>query len=180
MKTIMGKKHGPSIYTHLVPWIFPACCAAAYLILGAMAPDRTLTALGAAGKILIQAALPLLLAFAMMVLLNIYITPAHIAKFMGARVGVKGVLLSSLAGIVSMGPIFAWYPFLKALREKGVADFYLANFLSSRAVKPALLPVLFTYFGCRFALVFTSVCIAGALIVAAVVGMTDTNARRLP
>jgi uncharacterized membrane protein YraQ (UPF0718 family) len=174
------KKNPFAIFSRSGPWIFPAGCAAAYLILWTITPDQTLTALETAGRILMKATLPLLLAFAMMVLLNRYITPAHIIKFMGRRLGVKGILLSSVAGIISMGPIFAWYPFLKALREKGAADFYLANFLSSRAVKPILLPVLLAYFGWRFSLVFTITGIADALIIAAVVGITDRNARHLP
>jgi len=68
-----------------------------------------------------------------------------------------------------MGPIYAWYPFLASLKEKGAVDFYLANFLSSRAVKPALLPLMITYFGWQYSLVFALFGVLSALLVATVV-----------
>ena len=155
------------------PWIFPTCAAIVYLILLVVAPVRTWVALQAVGRILTQTALPLLLAFLMMFLLNLFITPAHVSRFMGRRAGIKGVFLSAVAGIVSMGPIFAWYPLLKALRDKGAVDFHLASFLSNRTVKPVMLPLMITYFGWRFSLIFTGVSIIGALLTAAVVSLTS-------
>ncbi len=150
-------------------WLFPAGVIVVYLTIYFVVPDRTVNALMASGNVLKQMALPLLLAFVMMVVLNLFITPTHVSRFLGSRAGIKGVLLSSVAGILSMGPVYAWLPFLAAIREKGASDFHLANFLSSRAVKPVLLPLIIGYFGWRFALVFTVLNMAGALLVAAVV-----------
>ena len=76
----------------------------------------------------------------MMIVLNLFIAPSHVSRFLGRRAGITGVLLSSVAGILSMGPVVAWLPFLAAIREKSASDFHVANFLSSRAVKPVLLP----------------------------------------
>ena len=59
--------------------------------------------------------------------------------------------------------------FLKALREKGASDFHLANFLSNRAVKPVFLPLLIVYFGWRFSLIFITLNMLGAVLVAALV-----------
>jgi len=143
--------------------------AVAYLILWVMAPDRSSHALRAAGHILLQASLPLLLAFFMMFMLNLFVTPAHVTRFMGGKAGARGILLSSVAGIVSMGPVYAWYPFLASLKEKGASDFYLVNFLSNRAVKPALIPLMITYFGWRFSLVFALFGVFSALLAATVV-----------
>ncbi len=150
-------------------WIFPMCVAAAYLILGVAAPDRTFQALNAAGRIMIQVSLPLLLAVLMMFLLNLFVTPAHVTRFMGRKAGPLGILLSSAAGVVSMGPVYAWYPFLASLKEKGASDFHLANFLSSRAVKPVLMPLMIAYFGWRFSLLFALFGVLSALVVATVV-----------
>ena len=138
-------------------------------------PDRIITALKASGTVLKQTTLPLLLAFIMMFLLNMFITPGYVSRFLGSRAGVKGVLLSSAAGILSMGPIYAWFPFLKALREKGASDFHLANFLSNRAVKPVLLPLLIAYFGWRFSLIFILLNMMGALLVATAVAFFGKN-----
>jgi uncharacterized membrane protein YraQ (UPF0718 family) len=152
-------------------WIFPASVAGIYLILLVITPEQAWIGVRAAGRVLIQAALPLLIAFGMMFLLNLFITPVHVSRFMGSGAGVRGVLLSAVAGIISMGPIFAWYPFLESLRIKGASDFHLANFLSHRAVKPALLPMMIIYFGWRFSLVFTVFSIFSALLTATVVGL---------
>jgi len=56
-------------------------------------------------------------------------------------------VLSLVAGIISMGPIYAWYPLLKNLREKGAGTCPIAIFLYSRSIKPFLLPVMIAYFG---------------------------------
>ena len=150
-------------------WIFPICVAAAYVILGVAVPERIWSALHAVGRIVIQVSLPLLLAFFMMFLLNLFVTPAHVTRFMGREAGPLGILLSSAAGIVSMGPVYAWYPFLASLKEKGASDFHLANFLSSRAVKPVLMPLMIAYFGWRFSLFFTLISVLSALLVATAV-----------
>lgn len=167
----MGSKGAKRI----LPWLFPATVIAVYLALYFIAPERTLNSLGSGGKVLLQAALPLILAFVMMFLLNLFITPAHVSRFMGAGSGLKGILLSSAAGIISMGPVYAWYPLLKTLKEKGASDFHLANFLSNRAVKPVLIPMLVIYLGWRFTLVFTLLSILGALMVAVIVDFPGTH-----
>ena len=173
-KTSQARKRGSRVFL----WLFPALTIALYLGLFCFFPGGTLSALKTSGHVLKQAALPMLLAFMMMFLLNMYMTPDHVTRLLGSRAGVKGVLLSSAAGIVSMGPIYAWFPFLKALREKGASDFHLANFLSNRAVKPVFLPLLIVYFGWRFALIFTLLNMAGALFVAAAVSFFNLAKRR--
>jgi len=150
-------------------WLFPLGVVAVYLAIYPIAPDRAVHALMDSGHVLRQMALPLSLAFVMMVILNWYISPAQVTRYLGSRAGIKGVFLSSVAGIVSMGPVMAWLPFLAAIREKGASDFHLANFLTSRAVKPVLLPVMIGYFGWRFSLVFTALNMVAALLVAAAV-----------
>ena len=150
-------------------WLFPISMIAVYMAIYFVSPERTVNALRASGVVLKQMALPLLLAFMMMVILNLFVTPSHVSRFLGSRAGIKGTLLSSVAGILSMGPVYAWLPFLAAIREKGASDFHLANFLSSRAVKPVLLPLMIGYFGWRFSLIFTVLNMVGALFVAAAV-----------
>ena len=157
--------------SHLRSWIFPVCVTGIYLVLLFVTPDRAWDGLQAAGRVLMQVAVPLLLAFGMMVLLNLFISPVHVSNFLGNGAGVRGVLFSAVAGIISMGPIFAWYPFLESLRKKGASDFHLANFLSHRAVKPALWPIMMIYFGWRFSLIFIAVCILSALVTATAVDL---------
>jgi uncharacterized membrane protein YraQ (UPF0718 family) len=150
-------------------WLFPISMVVVYMALYFIAPGSTVKALMASGTVLKQMALPLLLAFLMMVVLNLFVRPAQVSRFLGGRSGIKGVLLSSVAGIISMGPVYAWLPFLTAIRDKGASDFHVANFLSSRAVKPVLLPLMIGYFGWRFSLIFIVLNMVGAWFVAAVV-----------
>jgi uncharacterized membrane protein YraQ (UPF0718 family) len=159
-------------------WLFPIGMLAVYMAVYWVAPNRTVNALLESITVLKQIALPLLVAFVMMVVLNLFVTPAHVTRFLGRRSGIKGIFFSSTAGILSMGPVYAWLPFLAAIREKGASDFYLANFLSCRAVKPVLLPLMIGYFGWRFALIFTVLNMIGALLVAAMVSWFTTNHKK--
>lgn len=158
-------------------WLFPLSVAAVYLVLYPAAPDRIVHALMNSGHVLIRIALPLSLAFVMMMILNWYVSPAQVTRYLGNRVGIKGVFLSSIAGLVSMGPVIAWLPFLAAIREKGASNFHLANFLTSRAVKPVLLPLMIGYFGWRFSLTLTALNMVGALLVAAAVALVCRDRR---
>jgi uncharacterized membrane protein YraQ (UPF0718 family) len=153
-------------------WIFPVCVVIIYLIVWIVLPEKILPALKIIKNISLQMAIPLLISLFMMFLLNMYVSTAHITKFMGKRRGVVGMIFSSIAGIVSMGPIFAWFPFLKTLKDKGMADIYLANFLSCRAVKPVLFPILISYFGWRFSLVFICMSLVGAWGISLIVALS--------
>jgi len=64
-----------------------------------------------------------------------------------------------------MGPIYAWYPMLKVLREKGAKNSLIAIFLGNRAVKPFLLPMMISYFGWIYVLILTVFTIFGSLVV---------------
>ncbi|MCK5349606.1 MAG: hypothetical protein KAJ25_09465, partial [Desulfobacula sp.] len=137
--------------------------------------DSTYRALHMSSSMFLQLALPICLALIMMVVLNRFLSPAVVTLFLGRNAGIKGVFLSSLAGILSMGPVYAWYPLLKNLRDKGATDFHLANFIGNRSVKLVLLPVLIIYWGWYFTSLFVLVSLVGALIVACIVSIFCSN-----
>ena len=62
-----------------------------------------------------------------------------------------------------MGPIYAWYPLIKDLREKGATDFLITIFLGNRAVKPFLLAIMISYFGLIYVLILTFFTLTGAV-----------------
>jgi uncharacterized membrane protein YraQ (UPF0718 family) len=64
---------------------------------------------------------------------------------------------SIIFGIISSGPIYAWYPFLKQMREKGVSLGAIASFLYARAIKIPFLPFLIYFFGFKYAFAFIGV-----------------------
>jgi len=143
--------------------VFPASVLLIYGILFVMMPDRALLAITSSGKLFLIILMPLSLVFILMVILNLFLKPAHITQFLGKGTGIKGIILSATAGIISMGPIYAWYPMLKALREKGVDNSLIAVFLGNRAVKPFLLPIMISYFGWTYVLILVVFTIFGSI-----------------
>ncbi len=144
---------------------FPAFILVIYGILFIVMPDTASIALRSSVKIVLNIAFPLCLVFILMLVLNLFLKPAYITRFLGTGVGIKGIILTVTAGIISMGPIYAWYPMLKDLREKGVGNNLIAIFLGNRAVKPFLLPMMIAYFGWMFVLILTVLTIVGSFAV---------------
>jgi uncharacterized membrane protein YraQ (UPF0718 family) len=145
--------------------LFPTAVLVIYGILFGFVPDRASLALRSSLRVFLNILFPLCLVFILMVVLNLFLRPPHIAKFLGKRSGLKGVFLSATAGIISMGPIYAWYPLLKELRNRGAENSLIAIFLGNRAVKPLLMPVLISYFGWTYALILTVLTVLGSLAV---------------
>ena len=94
------------------------------------------------------------LVFALMVVSNILINQRVITKYF-KKPGIKKWIFVIVAGILSTGPIYLWYPLLAELRDKGVGHGFLATFLYNRAIKIPLLPVAIFYFGVKYILILT-------------------------
>ena len=152
-------------------WAFLVGVFTLYTILFSISSARVVTALRTSGNIMLQIAVPLFIAFIVMVVFNFFSGHEKISSFLVRRQGIAGIVFSSLAGILSMGPIYAWYPLLAALREKNVSDFHLANFLSNRAIKPFLFPVMVFYFGWLYTLILNILLLIGSLLTAKVVSI---------
>ena len=160
--------------------LFLAAVIIVYLILFVAMPDKASDALGSSIDVALRILLPLGVAFIAMVVLNLFVKPSQVVRFLGRGAGAKGVLLSTVAGIISMGPIYAWYPLLKELREKGAGNSHLAIFLGNRAVKPFLLLVMIAYFGWAFVVILTVFTVVESLIVGWCVGAFAKGENRLP
>jgi uncharacterized membrane protein YraQ (UPF0718 family) len=145
--------------------IFPGCVLAIYGIVFVISPAGAEKAFSSSAGIFRNLMIPLSLVFTLMVLMNLFLKPAHIIRFLGKESGGKGIILSAAAGIISMGPIYAWYPLLRELRQKGATNSLIAVFLGNRAVKPFLLPIMISYFGGIYVVLLTLFTIAGSLAV---------------
>ena len=146
-------------------FIFPACVLVIYGILFTINPDNTLMALKTSIHLLFIIAQPLVFVFVTMLVLNLFVKPAQIVRLFGKGVRIKGIVLSVVAGIISMGPIYAWYPLLKNLKEKGTGNCPIAIFLYSRAVKPFFLPVMIAYFGWAYVGILTVLTVFAAIAI---------------
>ena len=152
----------------------------AYGVVFAIMPEKASLALKSSGNILLNMLMPLSLVFILMLLLNLFLKPAQIVKILGRGAGIKGVILSAAAGIISAGPIYVWYPLLKQLRQKGATNAFLAIFLGNRAVKPFLLPIIISYFGWIYVLILTVFTIIGSIVVGYFVGAMVKVKTNLP
>jgi uncharacterized membrane protein YraQ (UPF0718 family) len=145
--------------------IFPVCVVVCYGILCAIEPHKALMAMRTSGNLLLYIALPLVLVFVIMLALNLFVKPAQIVGLFGRGARIKGIVLSVVAGIISMGPIYVWYPLLKNLREEGAGAGPIAIFLYSRAVKPFLLPVMIAYFGWVYVGILTALTVFASIVI---------------
>ena len=145
--------------------LFPSSVLVIYGILFAVMPEKAAMAFKSSSIIFLNIIFPLCLVFILMLVLNLVMKPAHIVKFLGKGTAIRGIILTMIAGIISMGPIYTWYTLLKELREKGVENSLIAIFLGTRAIKPFLLPVMISYFGWIYTIILTVATILGALAV---------------
>ena len=149
--------------------VFPLSVLGLYLALWQVAPEKTIVALRSSIGVFSHVLLPLGMVFLIMIGLNVFLKPPDLAKFLGKGTAISRNLFSAVAGIISAGPIYAWYPILKDLREKGAKHSLIAVFLVNRAVKPFLLPMMISLFGWTYVLALTFLTIAGSLFVGFVV-----------
>ena len=73
-------------------------------------------------------------------------------------------MVAIVAGILSVGSIYMWYPLLKDLEEKGVEKGLIATFLYNRAIKIHLIPLMILYFSGKFILLLTILMIIASVI----------------
>ncbi len=145
--------------------LFPLSVAIVYLVLWLLSPEKTAAALEISTGLFFHILLPLVLVFLFMVMLNLFFKPPQFEKYTQRGAGVKPKLLTAIAGILSSGPIYAWYPILKELRDRGAAPSLMAIFLVNRAVKPALLPVMISLLGWIFVLLLTVLTVSASFCV---------------
>ncbi len=157
--------------------LLPVSVLVVYLALLVLAPQQAAIALRVSTKVFVKILGPLCLAFLLMFVVNLSLRPAQIAKLVGATSGIRGLLIAAGSGIISIGPIYAWYPLLKDLREQGASNALIAVFLNNRAVKPFLLPVMISYFGWVYVFLLTTFTILGAFACGCLIEATGGHSR---
>jgi len=145
--------------------LFPAAVAAVYVVLYIAMPDKTILALRSSCSIVSNIVLPLILVFVVMILMNLFLNPAQTARLIGKKSGIRGKLLPAVAGVISAGPIYAWYPLLRDIKSKGSGNSPLAIFLYNRSIKPYLLPAMVGYFGMVYVIILTVCMLLGSFVV---------------
>lgn len=141
-------------------WLFLFLVALAYGVTAAFEPERAREAIGTFLPMLGEMLPAFAVVFVLMFLVELFLNPERVASWVGNRSGLRGWLVAIVAGMLSTGPVYAWYALLAEMRTKGMRTAMLAAFLYARAIKLPLLPLLAHYFGVRYMLVL-SLFIAG-------------------
>ena len=110
--------------------------------------------------------------------INYFLQPRQIARHLGRESGPMGWLWSLAAGVISHGPMYAWYPMLEDLRSHGMRDGLIVVFFYSRAIKIPLLPMMVDYFGWLFTLVLSLYILLGALVQGWLLELFEARAAR--
>ena len=157
-----GKKTSPPLFfrTSLIALGVVILIYFLLLIVDAEGFER---ALSSAKSILVQV-VPVLAVVVLFMAGTNMIPNSILKKHLGGKSGLKGFLVAVLAGTLSHGPAYAWYPFLAELGKKGVSRGRIAAFLYARAVKIPLLAAMVLYFGPSFTVLFTTLIMLGALL----------------
>ncbi len=159
MKNSAGKPND-----HHGGWWFLALVVALHIGLAVMDPKKSVAARGASWHLIKSIAPVLVLVFGLIFLSNLLLQERWIQRFVGTSSGIRGYAIAAVAGLISAGPVYVWYPLLKDMRAKGMKNSLLAVFLYNRAVKPQWMPILIGYFGLEYTLVLTFWMIIGGFL----------------
>ena len=135
-----------------------------YFLLFIFYPDKIEKSLIISGKLLVQLVPIFLLIIFFMGVINYFVNFNQIKKYVGKKSGLKGWLIVMVAGILSHGPIYMWYPFLKDLQEHGMRSGLVAVFLYNRAIKIPLLPIMIYYFCIKFVILLSIYMVIASII----------------
>ncbi len=127
-------------------------------------PHKTQQALLIAGKLILAIIPVLIFVIILMAVIDYFIKPQKIKKYLGEESGVKGWLIAITFGIISHGSIYAWYPLLKEMRDHGMREGLVAAFIYNRAIKIPFIPLMIYYFGLKFFIILTLYMIIASVI----------------
>lgn len=97
-------------------------------------------------------------------LINYYLKPKSIIKHFGKDSGKKGIFYALAAGIISHGPMYAWYGLISELRTHGAKDELLIIFFYARAIKIPMIPLMLGIFGINFTIIISIYILIFAII----------------
>ncbi len=155
-----GKKQGKSkagLYFLVVVML-------AYLIILIMNKSLFIESLRFFLSLLWKIALVFIGIFVLMVIIEHFVKTERIIKYFGKDAGIKGWLFAIVAGIISTGPMYLWYPLLQNMQKNKASNKFIAVFLYNRSVKVPLLPLMIYYFGLAYTIILAAMMIAASIV----------------
>ncbi len=135
-----------------------------YIVLLLTDAPNALLALQKGASILLSLLPLFLLIITLTALINYFLKPKEIIKHFGKESGAKGVFYALIGGILSHGPMYAWFAMLQDMRSHGLRDGLIAVFMYARAVKLPLLPFMVDLFGLLFTVIMTLYILIAAVL----------------
>ena len=148
-----------------------------YVVLLLADTTHALSALQKAGSILLSLLPLFLLIITLTALINYFLKPKQIIKHFGKDSGAKGIFYALIGGIISHGPMYAWYGMLQDMRSHGLKDGLIAVFMYARAVKLPLLPFMVDLFGLLFTIIMTLYILIAAVVQGKIIDAINTETK---
>lgn len=146
------------------PWIFMLSSIILFLVVYLLNKQKGAVAATYFYHLTLEILPVLVVVFIMMVLINLFLKTATLVKYMGKESGLKGWIVAIVAGILSIGAIYMWFPLLDDLMKKGVKPGLVAVFLYNRGIKLHWLPLMGLYFGLKYMVILTLVTILASIL----------------
>ncbi len=135
-----------------------------YGILLMFFPFKAEIALKETGMLLLKISPILLIVIFISAVINRFINPKELSRHLSKESGLKAWIVALSAGILSHGPMYAWYPLIEELKKKGLRDSLIGMFFYARAVKIPLLPIMIGYFGLKYTIILNLYIILGSIL----------------
>lgn len=105
--------------------------------------------------------------FLLLGLLDVWVPRETMAKYMGEKSGLKGILLAFIIGSAAAGPLYGAFPIAAVFMKKGVKFLNLMIFIGAwSCTKVPMLMFEITYMGLKFAFTRLLIDIPGIIIIA--------------
>jgi len=135
-----------------------------YIVAAIFFNDKATIALNKALTTLATIAPIFILIIFLTAIINFFVSPKKLAKHLGQESGFRGYLIALSAGIVSHGPMYAWYPLIEDLKKHGLKSGLIVTFFYARGLKLPMLPIMAAYFGLFYTVVVSLLLIVFSLL----------------
>ena len=145
-------------------WFFLIMVGIIYLITFFFSKNIFIKALEDGFNIFIGWIWVILLIFLLIFVIDLFIDKKLILKLFKKENIVFSWIFIIVAGIMSMGPIYMWYPILNELKSKGLSNKFITGFLYNRSIKIPLIIPLVTVFGLKLVLILLPILVVFSII----------------
>lgn len=151
---------------------FLTAVVTAYLIVALLNQQLLFKSLRGAWSIFIKLMPIMILVFILLFITSYFVSAKRVKSWIEGKSGFRKWSIALGSGILSTGPIYMWYPLLKDLTKKGITSGFVATFLYGRAIKPALFPLMISYFGLYYTIMFNIIIAVLAIVQGLVIDKT--------